>query len=153
MICTETRTVRKQDHHGGKDHGGRDQRSPVFTGLLLVALLYPFRCVVRVSAHSLKEYPVYTFLPTISFTAYHSYTPVLLYLLVHAPVLPKNSMDRVPKRGPVRVDRHIRRFPRHAGRRRKLRYLCCSWWRCEWRRVRHPGGPRQCQSSFENFVF
>ena len=71
MICTETRTVRKQDRHGGKDHGGRDQRSPVFTGLLLVALLYPFRCVVRASAHSLKEYPVYPFLPTVSFTAYN----------------------------------------------------------------------------------
>ena len=46
MAYTETRTVRIQDHHGGsKDHGGKVERSPVFTGLLLVAMLYPFRCV------------------------------------------------------------------------------------------------------------
>ena len=47
MICTETETVRKPDHHGGKDHGGGVERSPVVSVMLLVALVYSSRCVVR----------------------------------------------------------------------------------------------------------
>ncbi len=43
MLCTETETVREPDHHGGKDHGGGNRRSPVIGVFLLVACLYPFR--------------------------------------------------------------------------------------------------------------
>ena len=52
MLCTETVTVREPDYHGGKGHGGGDKRSPVIGVLLLVACIYPFRCVVRTSVHS-----------------------------------------------------------------------------------------------------
>ena len=52
MLCTETETVRKPDHHGGKDHGGGSKRNPVLGVMLLVACIYPFRCVVRTSVHS-----------------------------------------------------------------------------------------------------
>ena len=45
MSCTVTETVRKHDHHGGKDHGGGSNRNPAIAVLLLVALVYPFRCV------------------------------------------------------------------------------------------------------------
>ena len=52
MLYAELMTVREPDHHGGKDHGGREKRTPLFTVLLLVACIYPFRCVVRTSVHS-----------------------------------------------------------------------------------------------------
>ena len=68
MLCTETVTVREPDYHGGKGHGGGDKRSPVIGVLLLVACIYPFRCVVRTSVHSVIENPAFTFLPTVSFT-------------------------------------------------------------------------------------
>ena len=55
MLCTETVTVREPDYHGGKGHGGGDKRSPVIGVLLLVACIYPFRCVVRTSVHSVKR--------------------------------------------------------------------------------------------------
>ena len=49
MLCTETMTVRVQDHHGGKDHGGGNKRSSIYALLLLIAYMCPFRCVVRAS--------------------------------------------------------------------------------------------------------
>ena len=52
MLCTQIMTVREPDHHGGKDHGGGSKRNPVLGVLLLVACIYPFRCVVRTSVHS-----------------------------------------------------------------------------------------------------
>ena len=53
MLCTETETVRKPGHHdGGEDHGGGSKRNPVLGVILLVACIYPFRCVVRTSVHS-----------------------------------------------------------------------------------------------------
>ena len=55
MLCTQTVTLREPDHHGGRDHGGGNKRNPVLGVMLLVACIYPFRCVVRTSVHSLKR--------------------------------------------------------------------------------------------------
>ena len=71
MLCTETVTVREPDYHGGKGHGGGDKRSPVIGVLLLVACIYPFRCVVRTSVHSVIENPAFTFLLPSRLPAYN----------------------------------------------------------------------------------